>query len=85
MLQSLPGDSSDCAEEEEEEESVCEIDKLAVIPISAKECLRGAKQVRVEDLSARQLALSLSGCLSFVLPSDLLELGGEKDSRLNCL
>ena len=53
------------------------LDKHATLGLNKKDTSRQPKQVVLEDLSARQLAASVSGVFSYVLPSDMSDLGGE--------
>lgn len=73
------GQSSESSQTPEEEP---DIDKQSVLQVPVKEMTRGSKQNRLEDLSTRQLGYVLAGLGDLVLPSDLLEIGGQSDSGL---
>ena len=73
------GTTSDESTEEDDDADV-PLDTAATLGLSKKEWARQHRQVAIEDLSSRQLAVSISGVMGWVLPSDMSELGGEYDA-----
>ncbi|CAE7207086.1 unnamed protein product [Symbiodinium natans] len=59
-----------------------EVDKAGIFRITPKEFLRSDGQAKLPDLSMKQLAYSTCSIYGFVMPSDLLEIGGEYESCL---
>ena len=76
------GESSSSAshEEAEEEDEMSPVDKASIFALPAREMSRVARQLRADDLSVKQLAYAIAGTTEFCVPSDLIEIGGDKDS-----
>ncbi|CAE7432017.1 unnamed protein product [Symbiodinium sp. CCMP2592] len=64
----------------EESGEAPEVDVAAAVGLPSKEFARSSKQSCLEDLSVRQLACALSGVYAFMLPSDMMEIGGSYES-----
>ena len=64
----------------EETGEVPGVDVPAAVGLPSKEFARSSKQSNLEDLSVRQLACALSGVYAFVLPSDMMDVGGSYES-----
>ena len=60
------------------------MDKGATLGLAAKDMTRLPKQINLDDLGVRQLAAAVSGIFSYVLPSDMLDIGGDCVSCLDC-
>ena len=53
------------------------IEKAKIIGIGARDLRIGQGVTNLSDLSVRQFAYTLAGVYNWLLPSDMLELGGE--------
>ncbi|CAE7310864.1 unnamed protein product, partial [Symbiodinium sp. CCMP2456] len=71
-------DTSELSEEEEEQP----VDKQSVLQVAMKELVRSTGQNRLDDLTVRQVAYVLALVTPWVLPSDLVEIGGQSESCL---
>ena len=76
---SLPDSSNSDDNDEDDSEGPPDVEKQSFFKIPAKDLNRSPGQATVEDLSLRQFCYCVSGVLPCVLPSDLLEIGGECD------
>ena len=72
------------SEESSDEETVdpgqASEQKMRILALNAKDFKLPQGNVSLADLNVRQAAYSMAGCVSYVLPTDLLEIGGEMDS-----
>ena len=57
-------------------------DLVSIFALPQKEMLRNSRQVRLEDLSAKQLAVSFANVSALVSASEIMEIGGEADTWL---
>ena len=63
--------------EEDFEQEECTLPDLAAIfNLGQRDWTRASKQVRLEDLSPRQLAVSVSLYGKFIVAADMMDLGG---------
>ena len=53
--------------------------KLRILALTSKELKIKADQSNLGNYTVKQVAYAIAGSLSCILPSDLLELGGETD------
>ena len=60
-------------------------DLANIFSASQKELLRGPRQLRMEDLSSKQIAVAASNMSKFIAASDLMAIGGEAVTCLNRL
>ena len=58
------------------------VDVQATLGLAAKDMKRQPRQANMDDLAVRQMAATLSGLYSWVLPSDMLDIGGDHDTGL---
>ena len=70
--------------EESAEDSSFDLDdanrqKVRLMALSAKELKLSMEQMSVADLGVKQVAYALASSQPYILPSDVLELGGEMD------
>lgn len=56
------------------------MDVQGALGLPRKEYARNSKQSNLDDLSVRQLACALSGVYAFMLPSDMMDVGGSYES-----
>ena len=56
--------------------------KRGLLALNAKDLKTSSEQLSLADYGVKQVAYALGGALPCILPSDLLELGGETDSSL---
>ena len=68
-------ESSSSSEQTEKGESVEDI--ITIFALPHKEYHRSSKQMRLEDLNAKQLAVAFSNVTASVSPSEIMQLGGE--------
>ena len=81
-----PGaDSSDDDESESESasEAMSTIEKMRILGLGQRDLRMSTGVETLNDVNTRQLAYALSGTYRWVLPSDMLELGGELVPRLS--
>ena len=76
----LPEGKSSSTSPSEESAEVPEVDVPAALGLPSKEFMRSSKQSNLDDLSVRQLACALSGVYVFMLPSDMMDVGGSYES-----
>ena len=74
--------SSEESSSEGREDAESHADLMAIFGLPAKEGQRSPKQLRLEDLTSRQLAVALTNVAPALNPSDLLEIGAQADARL---
>ncbi|CAE7611128.1 unnamed protein product [Symbiodinium necroappetens] len=74
------GRKSSSTSPSEESAEVPEVDVPAALGLPSKEFMRSSKQSNLDDLSVRQLACALSGVYVFMLPSDMMDIGGSYES-----
>ncbi|CAE7343810.1 unnamed protein product [Symbiodinium necroappetens] len=58
-------------------------DLMSIFALPPKEFNRGARQGRLDDLTCKQIAVSLSNVAPCVIASDLLAIGGEYEAMMN--
>ena len=81
-----PGTSSSSngneSQNESEEESLDEIlnEAQSLLGLRTKDLVRSGNMVKLEDLSARQLAYVMCGSCTVFMAADLYDLGGEMES-----
>ena len=76
MSLSKQGSSSESPETESEEQEDFE-DIVSIFGVGLKEISRAPKQVRLEDLSARQVAVCLCNLTKHLPAAELMAVGGE--------
>ena len=64
------------------EETAEPIDKVSFFKLSPRDLQRVSGQTTAADLGLKQLAYCICFLFSFVLPADLLEIGGECETLL---
>ena len=57
--------------------------KMRMLALNAKDFKLPPGNVSLADLNVRQAAYSMANCVSYLLPTDLLEIGGEMDFRIS--
>ena len=77
---SIPGKTT--SESESADEEVHEVDRQSFFKITPKDMQRGQGQNKLEDLGMKQLAYCTCSLYDFVLPSDIIEVGGECETFL---
>ena len=55
--------------------------KVRIMALTAKDLKPGKEQITVADLSVRQVAYAIAWCQPWIVPSDMLEMGGEMDGH----
>ncbi|CAE7513660.1 unnamed protein product, partial [Symbiodinium natans] len=70
------------SESESADEEVHEVDRQSFFKITPKDMQRGQGQNKLEDLGMKQLAYCTCSLYDFVLPSDIIEVGGECEALL---
>ena len=78
-------DESSVDSSSEEEIAISSQEKQKILGLTIRDMKFGVDASSLGDLSPRQFAHVLSGAYAWLLPSDLLEIGGECESCLNVL
>ena len=77
----MPGDEESYdSSSSEEEAAISPQEKQKILGLGVRDLRFGVDFSSLSDLSARQNAYILSGAYNWLLPSDLLEIGGECDA-----
>ena len=73
----MTSSSTDATDKEEAWEDV-----VAIFGLPSKEFQRSSRQVRLEDLNAKQLAVCFSNVTANLAASDIMQIGGEVEAGL---
>ena len=79
MLTSGDTSSHESSEELSQDVEALKEQKRCLFSLSAKDMKTSSDQLTLAHYGVKQVAYSLGGALACILPSDLLELGGETD------